>query len=107
MGHPLGLALKKSLAIQVGQMASPGITPISGRSGADVGAALADPTTSMVAPTPAEVTEHAASSMADVVQPAKGRIPPVEVVVTAPSQDQPGAAVVVLEGVVQSAPPGP
>ena len=44
--------------------------------------------------------------MADVVQPAEGRIPPVEVVVTAPSQDQPGAAVVVLEGVVQSAPPG-
>ena len=43
--------------------------------------------------------------MADVVQPAEGRIPPVEVVVTAPSQDQPGTAVVALEGVVQSAPP--
>ena len=66
-GHPLGLEPKKSLAIQVGQMASPGITPISGRSGADVGAALDNPTASVVAPTPAEVTEQAASFMADVV----------------------------------------
>ena len=105
-GHPLGLAPKKSLTIQVGQMASPGVTPILGRSGADVGSALANPTASVVAPTPVEVTEQAASSMADVVQPAEGRIPPVEVVVTAPSQDQPGAVVVALEGVVQSAPPG-
>ena len=105
-GHPLGLAPKKSLAIQVERMASPSITPISGRSGANIGAALADPTASVVAPTPAEVTEQAASSMADVVQLAEGRIPLVEVVVTAPSQDQPSAAVVVLEGVVQSAPPG-
>ena len=94
-GHPVGLAPKKSLAIQVGYMASPGITPVSGRSGADVGAMLADPTAPVVAPTPAEVIEQAASSMADVVQPAEGRIPPVEVVVTAPSQDQPGAAVAV------------
>jgi len=68
-------------------MASPAITLILGRSDADVGAMLADPTASVVAPTPAEVTEQAASSMADVVQPAKGRISPVEVVVTAPSQD--------------------
>ena len=68
-------------------MASPGVTPISGRSGADVGAALADPMVSMVAPMPAVVTEQVASSMVDVVQPAEGRIPPVEVVVTAPSQD--------------------
>ena len=67
MGHPLGLAPKKSLAIQAGQMASPGITPVSGRSGADIGSALANPTASVVAPTPAEVTELAASSMADVV----------------------------------------
>ena len=66
MGHPLGLAPKKSLAIQVGWMVSPGVTPISGRSGADVGATLADPTVPMVAPTPAEVTERAASSAADV-----------------------------------------
>ena len=86
-GHPLGLAPKKSLAIQAGQMASPTVTPVSSRSGADVGAALADPTASVVAPTPAEVTEQAASSMADVVQPAEGRIPPVEAVVTAPSLD--------------------
>ncbi|XP_066344308.1 uncharacterized protein [Miscanthus floridulus] len=106
MGHPLGLAPKKSLAIQAGQMVSPTVTPVSGRSGADVGAALANPTASVVAPTPAEVTEQAASSMADVVQPAEGRIPPVEAVMTAPSQDQPGTAVVAHEGVVQSAPPG-
>ena len=105
-GHPLGLAPKKSLAIQVGHMASPGVTPVLGRSGADVGSALANPTASVVAPTPAEVTEQAASSMVDVVQPTKGRIPPVEVVVTTLSQDQPGAAVVALEGVVQSTPPG-
>ena len=105
-GHPLGLAPKKSLTLQAGQTASPGVTPISGRSGADIGAVLADPTAPMVAPMPAEVTERAASSVAVVEQPTGGRIPPVEVVVTAPSQDQPGAAVVALEGVVQSAPPG-
>ena len=64
---------------------SPRVTPASSRSGADVGATLADPTASVVAPTPVEVTERAASSMADVEQPAEGRIPPVEVVVTAPS----------------------
>ena len=86
-GHPLGLAPKKSLAIQVGQMASPGVTPVSGRSDADVGAALAGLTASVVAPMPMEVTEQAASFMADVVQPAEGRIPPVEAVVTAPSLD--------------------
>jgi len=105
MGHPLGLAPKKSLAIQVGQMALPGVTPVSGRSGADVGSALANPTASVVAPTPAEVTEQAASFMADVVQPAEGRIPPVEALVTAPSLDQPGTAVVAHEGIVQSTPP--
>ena len=82
-GHPLGLAPKKSLAIQVGQMASPGVTPALGGSGADVGSALANLTASVVAPTPAEITEQAASSMADVVQPAEGRIPPVDVVMTA------------------------
>ena len=38
--------------------------------------------------------------------PAKGRVSPVEVVVTSPSQDQPGVIVVAPEGVVQSAPPG-
>ena len=76
-----------------------------GRSGADIGAALADPTVPVVAPTPVEVTEQAASFMADVVQPAEGRIPPVEAVVTAPSLDQPSTAVVAHEDVVQSAPP--
>ena len=67
---------------------------------------MADPTAPMVAPTPTEVTERAASSVAVVEQPAEGRIPPVEVVVTAPSQDQPGTVVVVPEGVVQSTPLG-
>ena len=100
MGHPLGLAPKKSLALQAGQTVSPRVTPISGRSGADVGATLADPMASMVAPTPMEVTERAASSMADVEQRAEGRIPPVEVVMTAPSQDQPGVVMVAPEGVV-------
>jgi len=90
----------------VGQTASPGATPVSGRSGADVGAALAEPTASKVAPTPAEVTERAVSSAAGVEQPAEDRIPPVTVVVTAPSQDQPDAVVVAPEGVVQSASPG-
>ena len=87
-------------------MASLGVTPASGGSGADVGSTLANPTASVVAPTPAEVTEQVASSMADVVQPAEGHIPPVEVVVTMPSQGQPGAAAAVLEDAVQSAPPG-
>ena len=66
-GHPLGLAPKKSLAIQMGRMALPDVAPVSGRSGADVGATLADLTAPVVAPMPAEVTEQAASSMADVV----------------------------------------
>ena len=105
-GHPLGLAPKKSLAIQVGQMALPAITPVLGRSDADIRAALADPMASVVAPTPAKVTEQAASLMVVVVQPAEGRIPPVEAVVTAPSLDQPGTAVVAHEGVAQSAPLG-
>ena len=44
--------------------------------------------------------------MVGAAPPAEGRVSPVEVVVTAPSQDQLGAATVVLEGAVQSAPPG-
>ena len=67
---------------------------------------MAEPMASMVAPTPAEVTERAVSSVAGVEQPAEDRIPPVKVIVTAPSQDQPGAVAVAPEGVVQSAPPG-
>ena len=86
-GSPPGAGAKKSLAIQSGQTASPRVTPVLGKSGADVGAVLADPTAPVVAPTPAEVTEQAASSVADMEKPAEGRIPPVEVVVTAPSQD--------------------
>ena len=67
---------------------------------------MGDPTAPMVAPTPTEVTERAASSVAVVEQPGEGRIPPVEVVVTTPSQDQLGAIMVAPEGVVQSASPG-
>ena len=100
------MAPKKSLAIQVEWMALPGVTPASGGSGADVGSVLANLTASVLAPMPVEVTEQAASSMANVVQPAEGCIPSVEVVVTAPSQDQPGTATAVLEDAVQSAPPG-
>ena len=105
-GHSLELAPKKSLAIQVGQMALPGVAPVSGRSGADVGAVLADPMAPVVAPAPSVVAEQAASSVAGIVQPTEGRISPVEVVVTAPSQDQPGTAVVALEGVVEATPLG-
>ena len=65
---------------------------------------MADPTASVVAPTPVEVTEQVASLMADMVQPAEGHIAPVEAVVTAPSLDRPGTAVVAHEDVVQSAP---
>ena len=66
---------------------------------------MADPTVPVVAPKPAEVTERAASSVVDVEQPAEGRIPPVEVVVTAPSQEQSNAAEVASEGTVQSMSP--
>ena len=83
MGHPLGLAPKKSLAIQAGRMALPGVAPVSGRSGADVGAALADPTAPVVAPTPSVVAEQAASFMVGVVQLAEGQVTPMEVVATA------------------------
>ena len=42
--------------------------------------------------------------MAGAVPPAEGPISPVVAVMTAPSQDQPGAATVVLEGIVRSVP---
>ena len=61
-------------------MAPLGVAPFLGRSGADVGAMLADPTVPVVAPAPSVVAEK--------------------------SQAQPDAATVVLEGVVQSMPPG-
>ena len=60
-------------------MALPGVTPVLGRSGADVGATLADLTAPVVAPAPSVVAEK--------------------------SQAQPDAATVVLEGAVQSVPP--
>ena len=88
--HSLGLAPKKSLAIQVGWMALSGVTPISGRSGADVGAVLADLTAPVVAPAPSMVAEQAASFVAGMVQPARGLVPLTEVV---------------PEGTVQSVPP--
>ena len=55
-------------------MALPGVAPVLGRSGADVGATLANLTTPVVAPAPSVVAEQ--------------------------SQAQPDAATVVLEGVV-------
>ena len=66
-GHPLGLAPKKSLAIQAGRMALPGVAPVLGRSGADVGATLANLTTPVVAPAPSVVAEQAASFVVGVV----------------------------------------
>ena len=57
-GHPLGLAPKKSLAIQAGWMALPDVAPVLGRSGADVEATLADPTAPVVAPAPSVVAEQ-------------------------------------------------
>ena len=42
--------------------------------------------------------------MAGAAPPAEGPVSPVEVVAAAPSQDQPGAATVVPEGVVRSVP---
>ena len=79
-GHSLGLAPKKSLTIQAGRMALPGVAPILGRSGANVGAVLADPTTPVVAPVPSVVAEQAASSMAGMVQSAEGLVSPTKVV---------------------------
>ena len=43
--------------------------------------------------------------MAGAAPPAEGPVSPVVVVMTAPSQDQPGVATVVPESVVRSAPP--
>ena len=53
----MGLAPKKSLAIQARRMALSGVAPVSGRSGADVGAMLADLTAPVVAPAPSVVAE--------------------------------------------------
>ena len=61
-------------------MALPGVAPVSGRGGANVGAMLADPTAPLVAPMPSVVAEQAASSVAGTVQPAEGLVSPTEVV---------------------------
>jgi len=103
-------------------MALPGVAPVSGRSGADVGAVLADPTAPVVAPAPSVVAEQATSSVAGVVQPAEGLVSPMEVVpegavqsvppetqvevaATAPSPVELDVAVMASEGVAQSMPP--
>ena len=51
------------------------------------------------------VAEKAASSVVGATQPAQGPVLPVEVVMTAPSQEQSDATTVPSEGVVQSASP--
>ena len=63
-------------------------------------AVLADSAVAVAAPAPLVATEQAGSSVVGAAPPAEGRVSPVEVVVTAPSQDQLGAATVVLEGIV-------
>ena len=103
-------------------MALPGVTPVSGKSGADVGAVLADPTAPVVAPAPSVVAEQAASSVVGVVQPTEGLVSPTEVVpedavqsmppetqvevaATAPSPTELDVAVMASDGVAQSMPP--
>ena len=87
MGHPLGPAPKKSLARQAGWVASPDVAPVLGRSGDDAAAMLADSTAAVAAPVPLVATEQVGSSMVGVAPPAEGRVSPMEVVVTMPSQD--------------------
>ena len=70
-------------------------------------AALVDSATAVSVPAPLLAAEQAGSSTVGVAPSAEGRVSPVEVIVTTPSQDQSGAAMVVLEGVVLSAPSGP
>ena len=94
------MAPKKSLACQAGWAVSLDVAPISGWSGGDATAALVDSTAAVAAPAPLVAAEQAGSSVVGAAPPAEGRVSPVEVVVTAPSQDQPGAATVVLEGAV-------
>ena len=86
-------------------MALPDVAPISGRSGADAVASLADPVVLVVAPAPLVVAEQAASSMAGVAPPAGGPVSSVELSTTAPSQEQSDAGMVVSEAAAQSAPP--
>ena len=58
----MGPAHKKSLALQVGWMALPNVTPILGSSGADIAASLAGPAAPVVAPVPSVVVEQAATT---------------------------------------------
>ena len=121
-GHSLGLAPKKSLAIQAGRMTLLGVVPVLGMSGADVGAVLADLTAPVVAPVPSVVVEQAASSVAGAVQPVEGLVSSTEVVpegavqsmpletqvevaATAPSPTELDVAVMAPDGVAQSMPP--
>ena len=119
-GRSLGLAPKKSLALQAGWTSPPDVAPVSGRSGADVAASSADLAAPAVAPTPVVVVEQAAvavavtppsssermepppvlvaSSVVGAAPQAEGPASPVEVAATAPSQEQPDAATVVSEG---------
>ena len=75
----MGLAPKKSLALQAGWTSLPDVAPISGRSGADAAASLAD----LVAPS--VVVEQVASSVAGAASPAESPVSPVEVAMTVPS----------------------
>jgi len=81
------------------------VAPVLGRGGADAATASADPTAPAVAFSPLVVAEKAASSVVGATQPAQGPVLPVEVVMTAPSQEQPDAAMVASEGAVQSTSP--
>ncbi|XP_066396051.1 uncharacterized protein [Miscanthus floridulus] len=83
-------------------MALPDVAPVSGRSGADAVASLADPAAPVVAPAPSVVAKRAASSMVGAAPPAEGPVSPVGVAATAPSQGQPDVAMVVSEGAAQS-----
>ena len=101
----MGPAPKKSLALQAGWMALPDVATVSGRSGADAAASLADPVAPAVAPTPLMVTKRAASSMAGAVPLARGPVSLVGVAMIASSQEQPDAAMVTFEVPAQSMPP--
>ena len=81
------------------------VAPVSGQSGGDAAAMLAGSTVAVEVAVPLVVAEQAGSSMVGAAPPAEGPVSPVEVVVTTPSQDQPGAVVVASEGVMRSAPP--
>ncbi|XP_066374608.1 uncharacterized protein [Miscanthus floridulus] len=121
-GRSLGLASKKSLALQARRTSLPDIASVSGRSGTYAVASLAGLAPPAVAPAPSVVTEQAAaevtspsalertelpsvlvaSSMVGVALQAEGPASPVEVAVTRPRQEQPDATTVVSEGAAES-----